>query len=273
MKNPTIGYIICETASSEPRVPEIIDVKNDRAIIETILQDANVTNRNKRFYSDKELFPALKHQRIIELLQKRNLFGEAGHPMSNDLARQQTIDPRNMSHLITALWTDSNYVKGTVEASPTATGRDFHNCVMAKCEMAFSLRALGSVRNTSRGAEVENLRIITWDWVIYPSHASAYQTKVITNESGMIHECGNNIDMELNDKGLFVPINNQKVINYIKESSNNISSIVESFEMLYNSIELMPNGRQVKLVMESGDMIMVNLETHIQNEIMDFCCK
>lgn len=272
MKNNTIGYIICETAASEPRVPEIIDVKNDRAIIEAILQDANIKNRNGRFYSDKELFPALEHARIKELIQKRNLFGEAGHPMSKDLARQQTIDPRNMSHLITKLSTEGNYVKGIVEASPTATGRDFHNCVMAKCEMAFSLRALGSVRNTGRGAEVESLRIITWDWVIFPSHSSAYQTKVITNEA-VIQECGNNIDMELNDKGLFVPIDNQKVINYIKESSGNISSIVESFEMLYDKIELMPNGRQVKLVMESGDMIMVNLETHIQNEIMDFCSR
>lgn len=273
MKNNTIGYIICETAASEPRVPEIIDIVKDRAIIEAVLQDANIKNRNGRFYADSELFPALKHARINELIAKRNLFGEAGHPMSKDLARQQTIDPRNMSHLITKLWTDGNFVKGIVEASPTSTGRDFHNCVMAKCEMAFSLRALGSVRNTGRGAEVENLRIITWDWVIFPSHSSAYQTRTVTNESGMIHECGTNIDMGVNDKGLFVPVNNQKVINYIKESSNNISSIVESFEMLYNSIEVAPNGRQVKLIMESGDIIMVNLETHIQNEIMDFCTR
>lgn len=272
MKN-NIGYMICETASSEPREPKILTVNdNNRVVIEAILQDADVKNRNGRYYSKDELFPALQHNRIRELLETRNLFGEAGHPVSDNLQRMQTIDNTNMSHLITKLWTDDNYVKATIEASPTMRGKDFHNCVMANCKTAFSLRALGSVNNTSRGAEVQNLKIITWDWVIYPSHQSAYQTSVLTaatSESSLTESC---IDMRVNDKGIFKSINNDDVINYIKGNSKNLKSVLETFEVFYKSIELLPNKRQVKMVTEDNSTFVINLESHIRNNIMDWCC-
>lgn len=273
MKNETIGHMICETASSEPREAKILTMNSkNRAVIEAILQDADVKNRNGRFYAMDELFPALQHKRIQELLTTRNLFGEAGHPISNDLARMQTICNTNMSHLITKLWTDRNYVKAIVEASPTRTGEDFHNCVMADCKMAFSLRALGSVKNTSRGAEVQNLKIITWDWVIYPSHQSAYQTNVITSATESAALTESCIDMRVNDKGIFRSINNDEVINYIKGNSKNLKSVLETFEVFYKSIELLPNKRQVKIVSESGESYIINLENHIKNNVMDWCC-
>ena len=85
-----IGYIICETASSEPQTPDIAIV-NGRVEFPACVQDVNVKNRNGRFYEDKELFPKLKDERLVELINTGNLFGECSHPISQELSRQPII--------------------------------------------------------------------------------------------------------------------------------------------------------------------------------------
>ena len=119
MNNNLIGYIICETASTEPTKPEIIDVQNGRVHIETCVQDMEVKNRNGRFYATNQLGPQLDAPRIKELLETGNLVGEAGHPMSNEISRQSTIDPTNMSHLFHKLWTEKNNIMAHVSAANT----------------------------------------------------------------------------------------------------------------------------------------------------------
>ena len=56
--NTNIGYIICEAAEQAVESTIVGELKN-RVIIETVLQDADVKNRNGRFYSKAELFPQL----------------------------------------------------------------------------------------------------------------------------------------------------------------------------------------------------------------------
>lgn len=272
MLNSNIGYMICETAS-EPSKPIILSERNNRVTIEAKLQDANIRNRNGRFYSDKELFPELKSARLTELIESGNMFGEAGHPMSKDIGRQQTIDPNNVSHKITKLWTEGNDVKAHVRGSSNRVGEDFNNHILDDTKVSFSLRALGTVNNTKRGAEVENIKIITWDWVIYPSHKRAYMDKIVNvNESVILGE-SNKLQLEQNDKGIFVPINNQSVINYIKNESTNLKTVLESFDTLYESIQMVDNGQRVQLTDRTGSTYIINLESYIQNEIMNYCFK
>lgn len=263
----TIGYIICETASTEPAVPKILKSENDRVNIEAVIQDMNIKNRNGRYYSDSELGPELKSPRLLELLKSRNLFGEAGHPTSTDIARQQTVDPKNLSHLFTKIWTDKNNIMANIQAASTRVGDDFNRLVLDKTKVSFSLRALGSVVNSAKGAEVKNIKIITWDWVIFPSHTSAYMTKMITESTD------STLILSTNENGLLLPITDNKVVSYIKDSSKNIKSVIESFEFLYDSITLNEQGNMVKLVGKDGNVLNIHLESHIQNEIMDYCNK
>lgn len=165
MLNKKIGYMICETASSEPVTPVIVGEKNDRVTIETVLQDMDVKNRNGRYYSEKELKPALEDKRIKELIDAKSLLSEAGHPAARDIGRQQTIDPTNTCANILKIWTDGNLVKGHVKGTPNDLGKYFNDLILDGTKVAFSLRALGTVNNTSKGAEVENIKIITYDWV------------------------------------------------------------------------------------------------------------
>lgn len=265
MLDNKIGYIICES-TGEPTKANILAEKNNRVTIEARLQKANELNRNKRFYDDKELFPALKSERLTSLLEKRALFGEAGHPVDSNLARQQILQMDNLSHRIEKIWTSGDDVMGIITPTPTQRGNDFNNFILDNTIVEFSLRALGSVTNTKRGAEVRNINIITWDWVLYASHPTATLTKILSEST----DNTNNI-WTPSQKPMFTPITNKQVMNYIKTESANINTVLKSFDTLYESASLIDNGSRVQLCTSTGDILVINLESYIQNEIMDFC--
>jgi len=270
MLDSKIGFIINETAASERKEATIIGDKSDKLTVEVILQDINKKNRNGRFYAGEELIPETKSPRILELIKTGNMKNENGHPMLKDIGRQQTIDPNNTCSKILKLWVDGNNIMAHVRGCNNDLGRDFNDDIMDGEFPSWSLRALGTIQNTGRGAEVKNIKIITWDRVIYPSHESAYMTKVVSESAGI---SGTNVLLQNNDPGLIIPITNQSVIDYIKMESGNLNNVLESFELLYESIGIVDKGRRVQLVDKNGSILVINLESHIQNEIMNYCDK
>lgn len=266
MAPDTIGYVIIETATtSEDIMPaKIIEKRGDgRVLAEGCLQEANMKNRNGRFYDSRDLFPELVAPRQLELLRTGNMRGENGHPLSKDLVRQQTIDPNNCSVIFTKFWTDGDLVMGNFFGTYNALGEEFNKELMYGLSPSFSMRALGTIKNTNRGAEVKGVKLITYDRVIYPSHNKAYTHGVVSE--------GSNLLLEENDRGTLIPITNQSVIDYIKEESCNIKQIRESFDLLYDDIKLINNKSQVQLTDRAGGIFIVNLENYIHNEIIGAC--
>lgn len=267
----TLGYVIIETATAGADImpAKIIDKgPSGRSLAEGCLQEANMKNRNGRFYDSRDLFPELVAPRQLELLRTGNMRGENGHPLSKDLIRQQTIDPNNCSVIYTKFWTDGDLVMGNFFGTLNDKGEEFDKELKAGFSPSFSLRALGSIRNTARGAEVKDIKLITYDRVIYPSHNKAY-THGIVSES-CIPE-GNNMKLEDDDKGMVIPITNQSVIDYIKSESCNIKQIKESFDLLYDDIKLINGKSQVQLTDRAGSIYVINLENYIHNEIIGAC--
>ena len=279
--NTNIGYIICEAAEQAVESTIVGELKN-RVIIETVLQDADVKNRNGRFYSKSELFPQLKCERMTELISTGNLKGENGHPKEQSLAVQSTIDPMKVCVRYLKIWTEGNLIKAHACGTQNQLGADFNNDVLSGEKPSFSLRALGTINNTSRGAEVKNIKIVTWDRVYYPSHKKAYMEKIVS-ESGivtpnMVREANRNLskqDLIINSKGIVVPFDTEDVTNYIKQESTNFKSISESFDMIFETSKLLQNSRgkvdKIQLSDGRGHTVIMNLEDHIQNEIMSYC--
>lgn len=267
-----IGYMICETASVDIPNSRIIGESGaDRPIIEANLQDMNITNRNGRYYSDTELVPQLTDARMIELITTGNLHGEAGHPQSKDISRQQVIDPNNMSHKFLKIWNDGNDILAHVKASDTNKGDEFNRYILGGSKPSFSLRALGTVVQTRNGAEVKNIRIITWDWVIYPSHKSAYMKDFANiTESGIITESSNLLLSE-SDSGILEPLYANQVKGFIKEESMNIKSIIDRFDIIAESINYNPKNNKVTMIGIGGEEFSIHLENHIREEIMNHC--
>ena len=266
MIDQNIGYVIIETATTSEDLPARIIYDNKgsrRAVAEVILQEANEKNRNGRFYDSKELFPQITAPRTVELVKNGELRAENGHPLTKDIVRQSQIDPNNTVAIFLKLWTEGNFIKAHVRGTNNAKGEEFDLDIREGFRPAWSLRALGSIQETVRGAEVKGVKIITWDRVIYPSHPRAYTQGIVSEGCSGV--------LEQNDPGMLIPITNQKVIDYIKEESANYKNVLERFEIFYDNIELINNNSQVKLTSKDGNIFVVNVENYIQQEIRQNC--
>ena len=275
--NENIGYVVIETATtiSDIQPAKIIreDKKCNRVIAQGTLQEANEKNRNGRFYDSRDLLPQLTAPRTLELLRTGNLRAENGHPLSKELVRQQTIDPEKTVAIFLKLWTEGNFIKATFQGTNDARGEEFNKDLLCGFSPSWSLRALGTIQNTARGAEVKGIKVITWDRVIYPSHPRAYTDGIISESAGIGVNNESNVFLEKNDAGILIPITNDSVINYIKSESANFKTIQESFDLLYDNIELINRGTQVKLTDRAGGIFVCNLESYIHDEIMNECLR
>lgn len=262
-----IGYIICESNITGFTDTNIIKEENGKVIGEGVLQTANEKNRNGRFYDSNDLFPQLQAPRTLELLESGYLRAELGHPLSNELIRQQTIDDSRTSAQFLKLWTDGDNIWGRFRGTNNAFGEAFDKDLRDGCKPAWSLRALGTIVNTNRGAEVKNIKLITWDQVIFPSHPAAYTQRLLTESTS--YETENSIQ----PKSFITPMNNNDVVKYIQSESCNIKFIKETFDFAYNSIIVSENANTVTLTCNDGNILVINLEKYITNEIRNYASK
>ena len=275
MIDKEIGYIICESSPVEPAA--VVSLKssdyNGKAVAECILQTADETNRNGRYYAEEELFPQLKAPRTVELLRTGTLRAECGHPLSKDLQRQSTIDDKITCARFLDLWTEGKDIHSHVIGTNNEYGKAFDLDLKEGVLPAWSLRALGSVHQTNRGAEVRNLRLITWDNVIYPSHPGAYTQRVLSEAADVSVNDDAIIDIPqetMTESGIIIPITNESVINYLMSESANLKFLRECFDFAYNNIIVNENGTKVILTTNDGQTIGVNMERYIHNNLMDY---
>lgn len=279
--NMPIGYILCESGIVAPEdakfsiIREADEIeypdkdgnmkKHRRVIAESILQTADVLNRNKRIYPKQELFPQLESERSKQLLSHGMMRGEAGHPLDTSLIRQQTIDPKNVCVQYTKFWTEGNYVWGQFKGTNNDLGESFDIDLREGCIPEFSLRALGSVESTPRGAIVSGLKLITYDNVIFQSDYEAFTRRIVSESAnGLLTE---NAKLQ---QDIICPIFNDQVKNYIIAESANFKTIKESFDIFYDTIQLSEDGHHVLMMSKTGDFLNISLERYISNEIYSY---
>lgn len=274
MINSKIGYIICESDIT-PKATKLLGKSkmiNGKAVGEGVLQTADEKNRNGRFYAEEDLFPQLKAPRTLELLHAGYLRAEMGHPLSKDLARQSIIDDEKTCARFLSLWTEGKDICAQFVGTNNKNGTAFDLDLKEGCLPAWSLRALGSIQQTHRGAEVKNIRLITWDQVIYPSHPGAY-TRALVEENAIINEAvgidiGNKNDLA--GAARIIPITDDKVISYLQSESANLKFIRECCDFMYSGIQVNEAGTKVLLTTEAGETLVINMESYIHNELMNY---
>jgi len=148
---------------------------------ETILQKLDVPNQNNRVYTTR-LFKEIWDSQIVPKLKKRHLYGELGHPIEgysnpeDALARQITIHPPYMSHMILDMKLDGQYIRGTVKTLSTPYGQIATRILtIDKGTLGFSLRAVGKpVPQVLNGRKVYVIQkpfiFVTYDMVVNPSN-------------------------------------------------------------------------------------------------------
>jgi hypothetical protein len=281
MKNNIAAYIICES-DINPSLEKVEKGVDGKAIGEGIIQTADERNRNGRYYAEEELFPQLTAPRTKELLAAGYLRAEMGHPLSKDLARQSVIDDKITCARFLTLWTEGKNIWARFKGTNNEYGRAFDLDLKEGCKPAWSLRALGSVVQTSRGAEVKNLRVITWDNVIYPSHPGAYTQRIVSESLAIANEAvttgttptGKIItENDLNGVAMITPIKNEQILNFLQEQSGNLKFIKECFDFVYKDIVVNERGTKVFLTTNEGETLVVPMESYIHNELMNYASK
>ena len=254
MNNQVIGNIILEAASN-PVDLNVIAENNGKVEATGIIQDADTENRNGRIYEEKDLKPEGYSDRIQkELIPTGNMRGHDGHPSSSELSVQSVIDPKLCCVQFTKIWMEGKDIHANFKGTNNDLGKAFNADLLEGCKPSFSLRALGSVDRERNGkCYVRNIRIITWDRVIFPSHKRAYTDKIVT-ESAI-------------ENGILIPVVNQQVVDYIKTESANVKSILNTFDTLYETAIICNGGKNVQLQTADGNKIVINLEQYIQDAI------
>lgn len=275
MDNPIIANIILEGATTVEDTL-ITDGNGKRVVAEGTLQDMDVENRNRRIYAKADLIPEINGPRMTELIKAKQFCGEYGHPLSDDLVRQQTIDPKLVCVRFNKVWVEGNLVKARFQGTNNDYGEYLDRDLRDGCKPAFSLRALGAIENVSGKAYVKGIKIITWDSVIYPSHRVAYTSNIVT-ESAMdgkpLYE--NQIVVPTDDPGTIITLREsdaKTVIDRLQRESANMDLILNTFDGIYDKISLV-NENTIMLTNAMGGKISVNLENHVQNLIMDYVTK
>lgn len=279
-----VGYIINESPMTSEDT-KIVSEKGNRVIAEGTLQDCGVQNRNNRIYESKDLFPELKCSRTLELLRTGNMKGENGHPMSKDITRQQTIDPNNVVVKYLKFWTVGNLIKAQYKGCNNRLGEEFNADLLDGELPSFSLRALGGLDVRNGKAYVKGVKVITWDRVIFPSHKVAYTERIVSESAKIIDDnrkdfmfeqakkFGTKVLVEEDYKGLITPITSETVLKALYAESATVKAMLNNFDVKFENMEIIPTvtGSKVQMYDESGNIIVVNLERHIHNEIMDYC--
>lgn len=172
-----MGFIINESAYISNVALTAKDKELGIVKFTAILQEADKPNRNGRIYSKAVLEHALNSPYVRERLRTRTFLGEANHPSDNSVQRQMTVDLTNVAFRVNDFFWEGNLLKGHCETAATAVGRDMAGLIEQGCQVAFSLRAQGNVHQdpVSGNTIVDDpIQICSYDWVLNPSHDSAY---------------------------------------------------------------------------------------------------
>jgi len=244
-----VAYIIHEETAVTPD-SKIIKNKPDSVITEATLQDFE-ENRNKKIYSRSVLEEALKAEHITEMIKRKAWYGECGHPFSDDIRRQMTIERTNSSHRILSYSLTDSGVKGIIETSMFPMGIATRDEIRNGAQIAYSMRGIGKVIKKGNRTEVGALKLLTYDSVSYPSHKSAFQTEILKEQVEKV---------SLKNEKKLIPIKEEAVIDFISNNSDKFKILndnigIESSSNFFinfineNFVNLMIDGEKGKFLL------------------------
>lgn len=149
---------------------------------DAVLQSFDVMNRNRRMYEADNIMNLINNDDYIQsMLRQNSWMGEIDHPAATKEGETLTInrisnpDMKLTSHYIRKPRLNGNLLEATIQTdSSNENGMNMAiKIVDGKIIPCFSARVLGALHNKN-GKPVVNVRkLITYDWVLYPSHKEA----------------------------------------------------------------------------------------------------
>lgn len=133
-----------------------------------IFMQADIKNRNGRFYPSQEISEAVKVAKTV-IAERNGIMGELDHPQS------LTINLDRVSHVITEMDMQGTNAVGKAKMLNTPMGNIARELIQSGVSLGVSSRGAGTV-NESGG--VSGFQFVTVDVVAQPSAPNAYPTTV-----------------------------------------------------------------------------------------------
>lgn len=250
----------------------------------SVMHSFDVMNRNRRMYDSENTWKALTtNERIQDALRKRGWYGEMDHPGQNftnmalTAERVQKIDMGNRSHIILNPRIQGNLLIADIETCPgTEAGLGMARDIVRGLIPSFSCRSIATMKNKNGKPYVEIRKLITYDWVLYPSHREAemitkpmVETQKVTLESanGIL----NNFSFFDFSKDFCVPMNEfADFKEFLSNFDQNVSFVMESGNLDFDNITGFDPMTKNVIIESTGNKIFVNTNIQTKKKVEDF---
>ena len=262
--NEIIGMILNEKSALNEFT--ITEHENNYVRIRAILQDF-MTNRNKRLYEKAIITESLGAPHIAELERRKTWYGECGHPFEKDLKRQMTIKMPNASHKILEHYIFEDRVEGDIQTTFFEIGKTMRDEItQGLSEVAFSMRGAGPMKREGNSIKVQRgLKILCYDWVVYPSHKNAYQQYII-RENAFISDI-NNLQ-----ESFIIPITEGNLYD-IFGANENVKILTEELQFNMKDTKLVYNEKDQTIILEDAALkvaVFANNDLKLNKKYLEF---
>lgn len=279
-KHPVVAHAIMESVSDPVDHSKIQTIKNDDGLwylkFPAVLQRFNKLNRNGRTYTKEPMVQGLHDTNVQELISRNSWLGEADHPInpiakrSSSIERIVTIMLKNTSHRINSFSVDGDILHGEIETLDNdGYGNMMTKMLLQRLEAAFSVRALVNLIKRPDGTSIIKTkpRIVTYDWVVFPSHPEAYMDK---GAPSLINQkYGENVSVT--ESGIIVPVM-ESALEFLKEESTNLKLISDQMEVSLESATMSDTGDYVYLK-DEGVKYAVPVESFAHAQVRSYLSK
>lgn len=204
---------------------DVKDVKNNKVIAEGIFQKCDSANANGHSFPKSVLANAVNE--IQSDIKERHFLSELDHPEDiQDVNRISTVMLKQVSHVITDLKMDGDYVVGRFETLDTPNGCILATLLREKCKVGVSIRAITD-QDISYGFDdgvdkINDFVLIAYDAVSNPAYSDAYVHSIVSS-------C-----YKLPNSNLYRIKEDPRATDLITVSKSELTSLLEGF--LRNSI-------------------------------------
>ncbi len=278
----TLGYVFLKedvspdlAAASNIQIcdkPSIFFVEFDAA-----LQSFGVMNRNHRMYNQQNVWSCIQNdEKIQDLMKNNSWFGEMDHPTPSlkgqKLSPERIMNaiPNNTSHKISSPRCQGNLICAHIQTDAgTDAGMNFAKKIIQGMIPRFSARALAELINKNGVPTVNMKKLITYDWVFYPSHVEAHSTsapKAVTKSIEAVNESASSIFI-----APAIPI--VEICKYAMSKSQNCQMITEAFEITPEELGLSKDKSHLLIKENGGSTFGIKLEEQVRKNISGYLSK
>lgn len=256
------------------------------AEFDTILQSFRCLNRNGRKYWGPNIADMLLAERIVTMLSTNSWYGEMDHPYAQvknqelSSERIQAIELSRRSHKILRPKVSGDLLRATIQtASGTEAGRGFCDEIIQGLIPSFSCRALAGIQQINGEPYVIVRKLITYDWVLYPSHREANmdgKPKFISKSAALVslESAGISTGREIEDirdcytQDVLIPL--KEILEYAGMKDPNTQVILEAFDLSLNDIVGFDSSLNHAIIRDKDNVIYANISPNTKKEVTNF---